>query len=510
MSGMRWKWRWIILLLVLLPAPASTKRIGPYWNANVALVELAGKPVVAYTPASQSGAGGRQPLVIAYAKVAQPDGLEDWTTVAAEIPQLLVSGKEYVQTIELFVADDVFHYAVYACYTAPDNRLRFGWLWGTVPPPGEQWPPAVEATGGTGRRQEWQDMALLGARPLFPETRAQFRAAPRAGLLQYRYARERLPRADSGWQLGELDHAGDFSQLAFAVDGHTVYACYWADYADPARRSGLVLQCGKLQQNGALSWSPVQLPARLDLLHGQTQVQIAGGQLWLFCCIAWDGIRVAHCAVDQFSQQQWLYSDIANDYSSGLQSCVIANGIPYVLYNYFIDTGRIGLNLACPAALQPQGSHAWSHEVFPSQAWSGALAVIAGQPALVYQTESPSGVAYAWATSAQPQAAADWQVGMLAYQTEAQTTAGTPGVEQPATAALPRPSRPYSRESTAAERAPDFSEAAPPPSARAQPPTAAEQLSGWTILALVLAFIGIPVLLAFVPDALKKRKARGH
>ncbi len=510
MSNMGWKLRCILwLTLALLPAPALAKRIGPYWNANVALAELAGKPVVAYTPAPQPGPGTRQPLVIAYAKVAQPTGPEDWTSVAVNDPLLLASGKEYVQTIELIPANGGLSYAIYACYTAPGNRLRYGWLWGTAPPPGTNWPAAVEATGGTGRRQEWQEMALLEGRPLFPESREQFRPAEYSGLLQYRYAHGREPSTEAGWQLGELDHAGNFSQLAFAVDDRAVYACYWADYADPGRHSGLRLQLGELQQDGTLKWSAVQLPARLDTLHGQTQAQIAGGQLWLFCCSAWDGLHMAHCALDQLSQQQWQYSDMADDHSSGLQSCVIANDVPYILYNEFIPSGGIGLNLAFPGPRQPPGLQAWSHVVFPSQAWSGALAVIAGKPALVYQTEAPCGVAYARAITAQPQVAADWQVSMLAYQPDAQTAEGAFGVEAPTAAAKPQLSSPYDISATITGEAPGSAQAVLPPARQTQPPAVTEDLPVWTVLVLVLAFIGIPALLAFIPDAIKRRKNKG-
>jgi hypothetical protein len=412
-----------VVLLLLWPMLAQAKRGEAPWGSEVALAELDGKPVIAFSPWDRwQPALGKSALQFAYAKSTRPSSPQDWVLAPCKDPKLSTNGREYLNGLALLSDADKLYYGVQAHYTRPDGqRLRTAFLWGRMDPSGSGEGACSSEVSGKFDPSFWMtESAILSSVPLFsyvlyPDDNNRSTLA-----LRVISATESNPSVTSQWQTDEIDQAASISAIALALVGDTILACYKAQRSTAAGKTGIVLQQGRRQADGTLSWRVLCVLHPIRATEGGLMLLAGAERVYLFCSTETE-LVMASCPLGQLeTKAKWDVSVIHTGLYVALADARMLGDVPALLYSDSTADCIIALANS-PMPQQPQD---WSCVRFPTGInangmWGpyglklGALQVIDGTPAIAYQCETPRGIAYAWTDKAQPRQAADWRTSLV-------------------------------------------------------------------------------------------------
>jgi hypothetical protein len=458
-------------------------RTEPPWEAKIALTELDGKPVIAFSSwARWQTALGIPAVQFAYAKNAQPSGLQDWALAPSTDAKLSTNGRESVYRIALYSDADNLYYGMHAHYTRPDGRLLCeGFILGRAYPPGSKQSDFSREVSGRLDTDLWTTQSvILSSVPLF-----SYIACHDINHRSYNILRVTSSVGDafstaSKWRTDEIDKAVPISSVALALAGDTILACYAAQESAAAGKSGLVLQQGRRQAAGAITWRVLRVLLPGNVPTGEMQLLAGAGRVYLFCGTE-SGLVMASCAADKLeTQSEWSMGVIIEGTRLEACSAVMLDGLPAVLSQ---QQGCKFFSIAKSAT--PQYPQDWSCIRFTTCLKAqAALAVINGTPAIAYQSETPRAIGYAWTDQAQPRKAADWHKGLVFREASIRGPVNDPY------------SRPIDNDKTELERPSNESSmlmAGPPPSPwRAEapvPPGSAAKRNIYWMLAAALAIL---------------------
>lgn len=406
-----------VLLVLIWPALALKKQAEVDWDSKLALAELEGKPVLAFSPWDRWRAAlGGSAMEFAYARTATPGGSQDWVLAPTTDAKLTTLGREGYYQISLFSASGKLYYSMSAFYTRPDGmRYRQGYLWGRAFPPGSKQPDcSSEASGAVNNYSWWTDSAVLDGMPLIAYVETTYQAKGNRASLHAASGNNAAMELSGKWHRSEIDAADGIDSVALAIDGGRILACYSAQRSTAAGRSGLVLQEGRLQPDGALSWRVLRV-LRPGRPASVSRLLVGGGQVYLVCDTE-AGLILARCPVDQLeTKASWEISGIQRGPYLLTMDAVILDGLPAVLYK----DSAADCHLALAKSPHPVVPQDWSCIRFATginadSMWNvfgttlSAMHVLDGKLAIAYQCGAPRGIAYAWTDLPQPRQAADW------------------------------------------------------------------------------------------------------
>jgi hypothetical protein len=426
-------WRlWLAAILLLLwPVLAQAKRCEQGWDSQLAITELNGKPVIAFSPWYRwQAALGNSALQFDYAQGPRPNGPQDWVIAACLDPKLSANGRESVRRTALFGTAGNLYYGLDAHYTRPDGKLlREGFLWGRAYPPGSQQSDGSSVVNGEYDQQFWMaETAILDSTPVFAYV-TDAAAQPRSGAVLRVYTATAVQlSANNKWREDDIDHAVSIGSIALAQAGDTIFACYEAQQSTAAGNNGLVLQQGRRQADGTLSWRV------LRVLHpGLTAIGgikvLAGSNLVYIVESMEEGLVLASCPVGELqTKATWDAGIIPGESYPDIADALLLDDLPVVLFTQ----NTSACILAMATVPMPQWPQDWSYVRFPTGSYTqGALAVIDGTLAIAYQCETPRGIAFAWTDKAQPRQAADWHTSLVFREADFK------GITTPAYSSMP-------------------------------------------------------------------------